>query len=175
MKIDNNKFKGKRNMKKRNLIMLIACLNLGFMMNAAEVNGKKANPTSVVKVTEVPSSNININCWTNEDFSTRIGTTESELNNYIQDLFQDALEETKKSTQADLTYFVQINNYDLSAAGYPYNNFQHTIEYVIYDESMNEMHTDKHRFATFSNVSREDLSKQFKKISKKVFSVIDKK
>ncbi|WP_418697331.1 hypothetical protein [Bacteroides sp.] len=163
-------------MKTKMLIMLIACLGFGPLLNAAGVNEKNANLASVIKLMKVSNKNININCWTNEEFATRIGTTESELNDYIRDLFQSALEDTKKSVQEDNSmYFLHLNQYDLSAAGYPYNNFQHTIEYVIYDENMNEVYTGNHRFATFSNVSKDELTKQFKKLSKKILSVINKK
>lgn len=163
-------------MKTKSLIMLIACLGFALLANAAKVNERNANLASVIKLMEVTNKNININCWTNEEFATRIGTTESELNDYIRDLFQDALEETKQSIQeGGSKYFLNLNQYDLSAAGYPYNNFQHTIEYVIYDENMNEVYSGNHRFATFSNVSKEELTKQFKKLSKKILSVISKR
>jgi hypothetical protein len=130
---------------------------------------------SVIKLMEVSNKNININCWTNEEFASRIGTTERELNDYIRALFQNALEETKKNTREDAMYFLHLSQYDLSAAGYPYNNFQHTMDYIIYDKDMKEIYAGSHRFTTFSNVSKEELSKQFKKLSKKILSVINKK
>jgi hypothetical protein len=151
----------------------MACFSVGMPLNAAEPE-KNVNRVSVIQLMEVSNKNININCWTNEEFASRIGTTECELNGYIRNLFQDALEETKKSAQEDTAYFLQLNQYDLSASGYPYNNFRHTIEYVIYDKDMKEVYTGDHQFATFSNVSKEELAKQFRKLSKKVLSVINK-
>lgn len=162
-------------MKTKNLIMLITCLSLGITLNATGVNERNVNLASVIKLMEVSNENLAINCWTNEEFASRIGTTESELNKYIRNLFQDALVETKESTQENAVYFLRINQYDISAAGYPYNNFQHTIEYIIYDEDMHTIDAGNHRFATFSNVSKGELTKQFKKLSKKIVSVINKR
>lgn len=162
-------------MKTRNLIMLIACFGFGLALDAAGPDEKNVGPASIIQLMEVSAGNISINCWTNEEFASRIGTTERELNDYIRRLFQDALEETGKSVREDAVYFLHLNQYDLSAAGYPYNNFRHTIEYVIYDGDMKEIHTGNHRFATFSNVSGEELTKQFRKLSKKILSVINHK
>ncbi|MDR0746009.1 MAG: hypothetical protein LBF17_05905 [Mediterranea sp.] len=161
-------------MKTGNLIMLIAYFSCGLALNAAGPDEKNVSLASVINLMEVSNKNIHINCWTNEEFASRIGTTESELDDHIRDLFQDALEETKKSVREDATYFLQLNQYDLSAAGYPYNNFQHTVEYIIYDKDMKEVYTGNHRFVTFSNVSKEELTKQFKKLSRKILSVINK-
>lgn len=162
-------------MKTKSLIMLIAFLGFAISLSAVEINNKNASLASVVKLMEVSDKSININCWTNEEFASRIGTTEDELNDCIRDLLQNALEETSKKAESDSVYYLELNQYDLSAAGYPYNNFQHTVEYVIYDKDMNKVFTGNHRFATFSNVSRDELTKQFRKISKKILSVINKK
>lgn len=163
-------------MKTKNLFLLIACLSLTLILNAAGVNEKSSvSLASIIKLMEVADEDINISCWTNEEFATRIGTTEKELNAYIHTMFADALEETKKDIQTGDTYFLKLNQYDLTAAGYPYNNFQHSIEYVIYDKDMKEVFTGNHRFATFSKVSNEELTKQFRKVSKKILSVINKK
>lgn len=162
-------------MKTKMLGILIMCFGFNLLLNAAEVNEKNVNLASMIRLMEVTNKNININCLSNEEFASRIGTTESELNNYIHSLFQNALEETNKNTDATGQYFLQLNQYDLSAAGYPYNNFQHSIEYAIYDENMNEVYIGNHRFVTFSKVSKDELVKQFKKVSKKILSVINKK
>jgi hypothetical protein len=162
-------------MKTRNLIMLIVCFGVGLTLHAANPDGKSVGLTSVINLMEVSDRNIHINCWTNEEFASRIGTTESDLNDYIRDLFRDALDEVKETAREGAGYFLHLSRYDLSAAGYPYNNFQHTMEYVIYDKDMKEVYTGNHRFVTFSTISKEELTKQFKKLSRKIISVINKK
>ncbi|MCD8165658.1 MAG: hypothetical protein LUE93_05750 [Bacteroides sp.] len=162
-------------MKTKNLFILIVCLSVSFLVHAREGNEKAANLNAAIQLMEVSDKNINITCWTEEEFASRIRTTGEELNRYIRDLFQAALEDTRSKTDNTSLYFLELNQYDVTASGYPYNNFQHSIHYVIYDEEMNQVVSDSHRFVTFSNVSAGELTKQFKKVSRKIVSNLHKK
>lgn len=152
-------------MKTRTIIMIIAALCFTTWANAEESN---------VKLIKVTDENLSINCLALNDFASRIGTTEEELTEYVHELFQQALQEADKNGEKGSDYFLKLEQYDLSEAGYPYNNFQHFIEYAIYDGEMQKVYSGNHRFATFRNMSKEDLNKQFRKMAKKIIAQINK-
>lgn len=163
-------------MKTKVLTTLTICFCFVISIYATEADEKKNNTTaSVMNLLKVTGENLNINCLAYDEFAARIGTTEEKLNDYMHEIFQNALQETALKVKNGTKYFLKLDQYELSAAGYPYNNFQHTINYSIYNENMEKVYQGNHRFATFSDVSKEDLAKQFKKVSKKALSVINKK
>lgn len=152
-------------MKQKVVLTLIALLSFTTWINAEEAH---------VKLIKVADESLNIHCLTLDDFATRIGTTEEELTEYVHTLFQEALQQADKKEDPNAAYFLQLDQYELSEAGYPYNNFQHAIVYSVYDEEMQKVSSGTHRFATFRNMSKEDLNKQFRKMSRKIITQINK-
>lgn len=161
-------------MKTKGFLMFICALGVCF-----NVQGENANESedvdSQVKILTIDQDALQINCLSTEEFASCIGTKCDSINLCLQNLFQDSFDKVAKSKKKnDKQFLVEMDTYEVSASGYPYNNISHIINYSIYNENKNKIYSDSYRFATFSKMSQKDIQSQLKKLSKKILNIVNK-
>lgn len=162
-------------MKSKGLLIFLCALGVCFTAAGESIN-ESENMDSQVRILTIGKDALQINCLSVEDFASCIGTKCDSINLRLQSLFQDSFDKVAKSKKKNDRHFsVEMNAYEVSAAGYPYNNFSHVINYSIYDENKDKIYSDSYRFATFSKMSQKDIQGQFKKLSKRILNIVNKK
>lgn len=160
-------------MKKKFLLAVTCfCVCAAAMAEVKDNNVTETNGAVIVKVLPVKDDCMQLSGVAYDKFATGIGTDEEHLDGYIQGMVQDAVEKNLKGARPASGYTVGLEHYRISAAGYPYNNYRHLIDYAVYDGNKKKIYEGHHQFISFSEVSKNELMKQFGKISKKIVSVI---
>lgn len=158
----------------RKLFLAVACccVCLTAMADVKDNNVTETNNATIVKVLPVNDDCLQLSGVAYDKFAAGIGTDETHLDGYIRDMVQQAVEKNLKGKQPAAAYTIGLEHYRIAAAGYPYNNYRHFIDFAVYDQNKKKVYEGRHQFISFAEISKNDLMKQFGKISRKIVSVI---